>query len=99
MKKIPTSGITGQKGIALIQKAVLGMGCLWHETGGLEAGIDGFIEFRDPTTGEVLNQHLAVQSKATSKAFHAKSPSYICDREDLDYWLRGNMPIVVFGSM
>jgi uncharacterized protein DUF4365 len=101
VKRIPKSGITGQEGVALIQRIVLKMGCLWHPTGGLEAGIDGFIEFRDPATGNVLNLLLPVQSKATDQPFASESDSaltYICNREDLDYWMHGNKPIVLIIS-
>ncbi len=50
-KKIHRSSVTGQQGVNLIEKAVLGMGYLWYPTGGTEAGIDGSIEIRDPETG------------------------------------------------
>lgn len=101
MKKIRNSGITGQRGVALIQKVVLEMGSLWHETGGLEAGIDGFVEFRDPGTGEVLNQILAVQSKATAGRFSSEtdaSVAFICEKDDIDYWMQGNLPVILVVS-
>ena len=64
-KRIDQRDITGQKGINLIEKVVLEMGCLWHPTN-LEAGIDGLIEIRDPVSGDVTNCILQVQSKASS---------------------------------
>jgi hypothetical protein len=54
-KKIHRSSIVGEQGVNLIQRIVLGMGHLWYPTGGVEAGIDGFIEIRDAITGEVTN--------------------------------------------
>ena len=99
-KKIDQRDITGQKGINLIEKVVLEMGCLWHPTN-LEAGIDGLIEIRDPVSGDVTNCILQVQSKATTKPFQAESDSafsYYCKQEDLDFWLGGNTPVILICS-
>lgn len=99
-KQIDQRDITGQRGINLIEKVVLAMGCLWHPTN-LEAGIDGLIEIRDPATGVVTNCILQVQSKATSKPFQAESDtsfSYYCRQEDLDFWLGGNTPVILICS-
>lgn len=101
MKKIRSTGITGQQGVALIETTVLKMGSIWHPTGGLEAGTDGYIEFRDPTTGEMLNLHLPVQSKATTTPFSSETEAraaYVCAQEDLDYWMKGNKPIILVVS-
>lgn len=65
VKKIHPSGIKGEQGIAHIRKVVAAMEYLFYETGGVEAGIDGSIEIRDPETGEVANQIVQFQSKAT----------------------------------
>lgn len=97
-KKIHRNDITGERGVNLIQKVVLEMGCLWYATGGVEAGIDGFIEIRDPATGEVTNSIVQVQSKATSGRFQAETEAgfdYLCDERDIDYWLNGNAPVVL----
>ena len=53
-KKIHNNSMTGQKGINLIEKIVLEMGFVWYPTGGMEAGIDGTIEIRNPQTGESI---------------------------------------------
>ena len=77
------------------------MGCVWYPTGGVEAGIDGFIEFRDPGTGQALNAHVAVQSKATRSDFLAETDSgfdYLCSEKDLSYWLAGNQPVIFVRS-
>lgn len=87
-KRIHKSSITGQKGVNLIERVVLGMGFLWYPTGGLEAGIDGFIEIRDSATGEVTNSVLQVQSKAGPSFFQAETETSLvfrCDENDLNY--------------
>lgn len=73
------------------------MGFTWHPSNQpVEAGIDGWIELRDSTTGEVGNSWIAVQSKAVSEVTendtHVKfSPK----QKDVEYWLQGNQPVVV----
>jgi hypothetical protein len=56
MKKIGASSHIGDSGVALIHQTqtINRMGFVWHERSGtLDAGIDGEIELRDPSTGEV----------------------------------------------
>ena len=100
-KKIHNNDITGGRGVNLIERVVLEMGCLWYPTGGVEAGIDGIIEIRDVATGEVTNSVVQVQSKATSGRFTAETETsfeYLCDEKDLDYWLNGNAPVILVRS-
>ncbi len=100
MKKILNTALLGQKGINLIEKIVLDMGFLWTPTGSLEAGIDGIIETRDPGTGQALNSIIQVQSKALTE-FAAETDStfdYSCKEKDLDYWIRGNAPVILIVS-
>lgn len=100
-KKVHSSSITGQEGINLVERVVLGMGFLWYPTGGVEAGIDGTIEIRDPATGEVTNSVIQVQSKAGPSFFRAETETsfeFRCDERDLDYWLRGNTPVILVVS-
>ena len=66
-KKIGRSDIIGERGIAHIRRVTLDMGFMFYETGGVEAGIDGFIELRDEATGEVGYLILQVQGKATRR--------------------------------
>jgi hypothetical protein len=98
-KKISGQSILGQQGINLIENVVLGMGFAWHTTNqSLEVGLDGFIELRNAQTGEALNSIVFVQSRATDGEFTAETESgfdYLCDERDLDYWLRGNAPIIL----
>lgn len=101
-KKITSQSILGQRGINLIEKVVLGMGFAWHQTNqSLEVGLDGFIELRNPQTGEALNSVVFVQSRATDGEFTAETASafeYVCDERDLNYWMRGSAPIILVRS-
>jgi hypothetical protein len=100
-KRIPRNSIIGEQGIALIHQRVLEMGYLWYPTGGLEAGIDGVIELRDPSTGTVTNSIVQVQSKATEANFEGETDQeffYVCEERDLDYWLNGNAPVILVRS-
>jgi hypothetical protein len=100
-KTIPDSAITGERGITLIKDIVLRMGYLWHSTTAtLEAGIDGIIELRDPTTGQALNHIIEVQGKAFSTLPNETTDSftYHCDERDLNYWLQGNAPVILVVS-
>jgi len=74
------------------------MGFPWHPTNApLDAGIDGHVELRDPLSGEVSNVWLAVQSKArtTLENETTKTFSFQCSSRDLDYWRKGNMPVLL----
>jgi hypothetical protein len=100
-KRIHQNSIIGQQGVNLIEGVVLGMGYLWYPSGGVEAGIDGVIEIRDSATGEVTNSIIQVQSKATTNPFQAETDTgfeYSCSEKDLDYWLRGNAPVILVVS-
>ncbi len=100
-KKIHHHSIVGEQGVNFIHRIVLSMGFLWYPTGGVEAGVDGIIEIRDPTTGEVTNSVVQVQSKATTKPFQAETETgfeFRCDEKDLNYWLQGNAPVILVVS-
>jgi len=87
LKKISAQAILGQQGVNLVERRILEMGCLWHPTGGVEAGIDGFIELRNPETGEVTGSQLALQSKATAGVFQGETSErfeFLCRQVDLD---------------
>jgi hypothetical protein len=101
-KVLQQRSITGQRGINLIEQVTLDIGYSWTQTGSLETGIDGYIEIRDPVTGETTNSIVQVQSKATDQpSFQAETDTgldYTCDERDLDYWMRGNAPVVLVHS-
>ncbi|MCB0880554.1 MAG: DUF4365 domain-containing protein [Thermoleophilia bacterium] len=99
-KKITDSQIKGDYGIGMIQVAVSEMGHLWHETGGTEAGIDGFIELLSPA-GETLSTIVRVQSKATPSQWTRITDAeftYTCKKADIDYWLSDSSPMLLVCS-
>lgn len=100
MKKISEQQRIGQQGVHLLGARLLSVGLSFHPNGPLDAGIDGFLELRDPQTGEVRAQWITAQLKTqkegrlteeTDKGF-----SYLCKQADLDYWLSSNVPVVLF---
>lgn len=100
-KKITNENLLGQRGINLIEECVLSMGFAWHPTNqAVEAGIDGHIELRNPDTEQALNLVVAVQSKARTDLTGetASSFTFYCDQRDIDYWMQGNVPIILVVS-
>ena len=97
-KKVTSQSIIGQQGANLIERIVLKMGYIWRATSIFDVGIDGEIEIRDPITGKMTNAIIKVQSKATTKQFQSETDNsfeYRCEQKDLDYWLQGNVPIIL----
>jgi len=98
MKKIGGSDIIGQRGMAHIESVVLSMGFMFYPTGGVEAGIDGFIELRDPETGAVGNLLLQVQGKSTERQrLQAETDEcfeFPCSDADIEYWMHGTAPVL-----
>ena len=99
-KTISAQGLLGQRGVNLIERIVLEMKSLWTPTGPNEVGIDGYIEFFDPATREPLGRTVAVQSKVRSALGIEPSPTFTfsCKRADVEYWLSGNVPVVLIVS-
>ena len=100
MKKTLHTDIVGQQGINLIESVCLKMRFLWYPTG-LEAGIDGYIEIRNASTGEVTSCIIQVQSRATEQPSEGDNGSTFecrCSEKDLDYWLSGNAPVILIRS-
>jgi len=99
MKKIGHSDIIGQRGISHIEGVVLSMGYMFYPTGGVEAGIDGYIELRDAQTGVVGNVLMQIQGKATEKdrlpSETEESFDWPCSEEDLAYWSQGTAPVLL----
>jgi hypothetical protein len=98
-KKIGTSSIIGERGIAHIRSVVLSMGYMFYETGGVEAGIDGYIELRDEKTQLVGNLLLQVQGKATERerlqGETEESFEFPCSEDDIAYWMNGTAPVLL----
>lgn len=100
-KKVDSRTLLGQRGVNLIEKIVLGMGCLWYPSGQVEAGIDGTIELRIPQSGEATNRIVQVQSKATDGPWEAETAerfAFRCQERDLEYWMSGNAPVLLICS-
>lgn len=98
-KTLSEQQIIGRRGASLFGELVLSHGLSFHETGALDTGIDGFIELRDPETGEVKAQYIAVQIKTRGEGPFSEETeagfSYICEAKDLDYWMQSNAPVIL----
>ena len=81
----------GERGRHLFSERVLAAGLSFHPTGPLDAGIDGFIELRDPQTGVVRAQYVMAQLKTKDDGtFNQESASsflWSVGHRDLEYWL------------
>lgn len=100
-KHLPDQQIIGQQGINLIEEIILDMGLVWRPTSVHDTGIDGEIEIRSPETTQVTNRIVKVQSKATSGHFIGETNThfeYVCHQKDVDYWIGGNVPVVLIVS-
>lgn len=100
-KKLSHQTLLGQQGANLIERIVGEMGQVWRPTQVHDTGVDGTIEFRDAATGRVFNRFIQVQSKATSTRWESETDKefvYRVRSEDLDYWLRGNLPVILVVS-
>lgn len=63
VKKISEQQRIGQQGVHLLGARLLSVGLSFQPNGPLDAGIDGFLELRDPETGEVRAQWITAQLK------------------------------------
>src|SRR5687768_13118877 len=100
-KRITREQLLGETAVQFIGRRFLDMGLPWHPTNApLDAGIDGFVEVRDLQSGEATNAWIAVQSKGrtTLEKETAASFEFTCTPRDLDYWRRGNMPVLLVVS-
>jgi hypothetical protein len=101
MKKLSSQGLIGQQGVNLVERIVLGMKYAWRPTPGFDVGIDGEIEVCDPITGAATNSYIKVQVKSTTQPFQAETSNsfeFICELRDIDYWLKGNAPVILIVS-
>ncbi len=100
-KRITRAQILGETAVQFIGRRFLNMGMPWHPTNApLEAGIDGFVEVRDVQSGEATNAWIAVQSKGRTNLEKETENSFefTCTPRDLEYWRRGNMPVLLVVS-
>ena len=96
-KTISRTGVTGQKGVNLIEGVVLDVESRWTPSGPNEVGIDGYVELFDPASRNALGLNLAAQSKAASGVTADPRPTFDfwCTPADVEYWLAGNMPVIL----
>jgi hypothetical protein len=99
IKKLSDQQIIGQQGVHLLGERLLSHGLSFQPTSALDAGIDGFLELRDPATGEVEAQFISAQLKTRKSGSFSEetgeSFSYICDQKDIDYWSGSNLPVIL----
>src|SRR5688500_11444077 len=99
-KRISESQHIGDGGIALIHMLISDMGHEWVESR-VDAGIDGSIELRDPSTGNMSNRRVLVQSKASERPFSGEDAEkfwFLCDDRDIDYWMASDVPVILVCS-
>ena len=98
-KKITDSQVLGELGETAVKKLVLEMGMIYEHRGRLEAGIDGLIELRDPSTHAPLGKLLGVQVKSTSAGQYLRETAdrfeYLLKPADLTYWHQSNIPVII----
>src|ERR1043166_9502781 len=97
-KRLTREQILGESAVQLVGRRFLDLGFPWHPTNApLDAGIDGFVEIRDVQSGEATNAWIAVQIKGrtTLEKETDSSFEFTCTPRDLDYWRRGNMPVLL----
>ena len=100
-KKAPAQVVTGESGVHLIARIVDEMRHIWHPAVGPDSGIDGQIELRDPSTGDVRNVRIGVQSKATTGKWDRETDKAFTYRpapNDIAYWLSSNQPVLLICS-
>ncbi|NLY01723.1 MAG: DUF4365 domain-containing protein [Rhodopirellula sp.] len=100
-KRITREQILGETAVQFIGRRFLDMGFPWHPSNApLDAGIDGFVEIRDVQSGEATNAWIAVQSKGRTILEKETDATFefTCTPRDLDYWRRGNMPVLLVVS-
>ena len=99
-KTISATGITGQKGVNLIESVVLDMESRWTPSGVNEVGIDGYIELFDPSSRKSLGLNLAAQSKAATGVGTDPKPTFDfwCAPADVEYWLDTDLPVILIVS-
>ncbi|MGB3626200.1 MAG: DUF4365 domain-containing protein, partial [Henriciella sp.] len=98
-KTITQSQILGELGETAVKKIALEMGFIYETRGRLEAGIDGFIELRDSSSGASLGKILGVQVKSTSQGIYTRETDrdfeYLIKPDDLWYWKQSNIPVII----
>lgn len=98
-KTITDPQILGRLGEEIVSTHAHSMGFVFSHHGPLEAGIDGFLEIRDPAKGRVTGQFVAVQVKTTADRAYAGETEdgfeYTMRSDDVAYWRGTNVPVIV----
>ncbi|HWA03067.1 MAG TPA: DUF4365 domain-containing protein [Rhizomicrobium sp.] len=98
-KTITRQQVAGSQGEAFVRERANAMGFLYSPYGTPEAGIDGLIEIRDPISGLVSGQIVAVQVKTTDDGDYtaetATSFEYLMDPRDVGYWRGSKLPDIL----
>ena len=98
-KTITDAQVTGQRGEEMVAMLAHEMGFIFSHRGQPEAGVDGFLEIRDPVDGRVTGQFVAVQVKTTTAAAYPGETEigfdYTMREEDVAYWRGTNIPVVI----
>jgi hypothetical protein len=99
LKKLSQNQITGQRGEFLVGDRTLAMGFGFDATNRLETGIDGFLELRDPQTGQTLARWIGAQVKTTDSDAYVREDDagfeYLLKPDDLTYWRGANIPVII----
>jgi hypothetical protein len=97
LKKLTRNQLQGDAGVHRFAARIIDSGLAFHPTGALDAGIDGFIELRDPETGEVKAQYIAAQLKTVGKLAEDNGETFAfrVDERDLEYWSNANTPVIL----
>ncbi|MGO8906831.1 MAG: DUF4365 domain-containing protein [Solirubrobacteraceae bacterium] len=98
MKKISRQSAIGEAGVALVAMRLSDMCHQWHPTSGIDSGIDGEIEVRDPATAITRNFRIGVQVKATEGVWRSETEHgflYRVKPADVEFWLSSNQPVLL----
>lgn len=97
-KTVPKQGMLATLGVNAVERIVTTMGFVWRPRTILDVGLDGDIEIRDPQSGAMTGAFIGVQVKASEYGGQLGANdefSYVCEDRDLDYWMSGNLPVVL----
>lgn len=98
-KTITDSQIIGSQGESLVSERANAMGFMFTPHGPIDAGIDGFLEIRDPQSRAATGQIVAVQVKTTAAGRYTSESEaafeYLMDENDVSYWQGCNLPVIV----
>jgi hypothetical protein len=99
VKKLSQNQLTGQRGELLVADRTLAMGFAFDGRNRLETGIDGFLELRDPQTGQTLAQWIGTQVKTTDGGAYVHEDDsgfeFLLKPDDLAYWRGSNIPVII----